>query len=172
MPNYVFNKLTVSGPAGEVRAFCWKAWGSEKIPLEANNFIPMPEEIRTTEAPNRNATQAQELYRQYGASDWREWSIKNWGTKWGAIADGECREIDENELQYEFCTANSPFNEHLMQRMSKEFPGLSLNLDYREYETGFYGAIAANAGRITPSGTYHVDEMPEDAEQEDQEETL
>lgn len=70
-----------------------------------NTFVPMPEEIRNTTFPSPTN---EELLMKYGASDWYDWSVNNWGTKWDCIgAEGDITG-DRKSLTISFDTAWSP----------------------------------------------------------------
>lgn len=92
----------------------------------------MPEELRNTESPNRifatqkecddymkeykdhpiisASAQTQEqvdaLQKKYGATNWYDWAIENWGTKWQP--NEVDMESDGNILNYAFDTPWSP----------------------------------------------------------------
>ena len=61
----------------------------------------------------------------YGAIDWYEWSIQNWGTKWNAHET----EIEDNVIWFD--TAWSPVPE-LMQKLSSMFPENYFEYDFSE----------------------------------------
>ena len=53
-----------------------------------NEFIPCPAELHEHDAPVRDGELAKRFVEQYGASDWYNWQVQNWGTKWDIGADG------------------------------------------------------------------------------------
>lgn len=61
----------------------------------------------------------------YGATDWYDWSIQNWGTKWNAHET----EIDDNVIW--FNTAWSPVPE-LIEKLSSMFPENTFEYDFSE----------------------------------------
>jgi hypothetical protein len=64
-----------------------------------------------------NAENALSLFDKYGAHDWYDWSVKNWGTKWNAY-HFEMREQDAQYLHFIFDTAWS-FPEALMESLAE-----------------------------------------------------
>ena len=105
MPNHCENTLTLKSPKEDLSAFREAARSTAK-PLEIENFIPMPDNVR-----NSNGDTIQ----------WRDWVLHNWGTKWGAYDFDEIQET-EDTLAYVFITAWGPFNQHAMKVMSSRFP--------------------------------------------------
>jgi len=76
--------------------------------------------------------------REYGATDWYEWSCWNWGTKW------DCYDVDpewftcETEASLVFHTAWSP-PEPAMETLSGQFPNLMFDLAYDDEGGWFFG---------------------------------
>jgi hypothetical protein len=52
-----------------------------------NEFIPCPAELHEHESPIRDEALAERFLEQYGARDWYDWQVKNWGTKWDISGD-------------------------------------------------------------------------------------
>ena len=89
MPNWCDNQLSITGPNSVIDKI-------EKIVKEESNnaengllqfFHPMPKELLETEAgpiaktkKEKNARQARKL--EFGAENWYDWRVNNWGTKW------------------------------------------------------------------------------------------
>ena len=82
MPNWVYNKMTVTGSKPDLEAFAKKA--SEQRPEGARpsdlsfwNFVrPADSELV-----------------KYHETGWYDWNIKHWGTKWDAC-DAEAGDIE------------------------------------------------------------------------------
>ena len=83
MPNWCSNHLEISGNKEVI----------EKIKKGIHNddglfklFYPVPEELNYTVGypPSKTDEQIAKLVKKYGATDWYDWSIKNWGCKWDA----------------------------------------------------------------------------------------
>lgn len=82
MPNHVTNKLTICGDENKIKECLsaikgvWIDYPKENNRrIDFNKIIPMPEEIKNTQAPNRDEKQAKELIKKYGYADWYDWSI-------------------------------------------------------------------------------------------------
>jgi len=89
MPNWCDNQITITGPNSVIDKI-------EKIVKDENNnaengllqfFHPMPEELMETEAGPIAKTKKEKLARQirkleFGAENWYDWRVNNWGTKW------------------------------------------------------------------------------------------
>ena len=89
MPNWCDNQITITGPNSVIDKI-------EKIVKEDSNNAengllqychPMPKELLETEAgpiaktkKEKNARQARKL--EFGAENWYDWRVNNWGTKW------------------------------------------------------------------------------------------
>jgi hypothetical protein len=104
MPNWCGNTLTLTheDPAMIRRA---KAAFAEGCLLE--EFIPVPAGLKGTTSPNRDGT-AEELREKYGYSDWYDFCVNEWGTKWD-IGDGNgIQTWDDHELVVYFDSAWSP----------------------------------------------------------------
>ena len=87
MPNWCYNKLTITGPEADVRSFKEKAAGPcpwlkpDETEVEVLNFhslVPVPDEV---------------LQAGYEAAGY-DWERENWGCKWGA---DEPQILDEGE---------------------------------------------------------------------------
>ena len=89
MPNWCNNNISITGPNSVIDKI-------EKIVKEESNnaengllqfFHPMPKELLETEAgpvaktkKEKQARQARKL--EFGAENWYDWRVNNWGTKW------------------------------------------------------------------------------------------
>jgi len=83
------------------------------------------------------------LAARYGAVNWYDWSVKNWGVKWDA---GEAAfDASPGRRTYSFATAWGPPAEWA-RTASAAFPGLSLRLDYDESGMGFAGTLEVAGG--------------------------
>jgi hypothetical protein len=106
-------------------------------------FLPVPAELVGTTAPLREVTdQTKALVEKYGAADWYDWSINNWGTKWDVEPDGYSRP-NPNSLSVGFETAWAPpiqFYEHL------ESLGFHVEAMYYEPGMAFAGIYTTDGG--------------------------
>lgn len=123
MPNWTFNTLSVSGNEEILADFVSKTI----IPSTENDYDnrgkftfnilhPIPEPLRGEFSPLRmNEGETEEEYKErleenkrlYGATDWYDWSVANWGTKWNAC-HSQVEEVEDDYLNVRFDTAWSP----------------------------------------------------------------
>jgi hypothetical protein len=149
MPNWCFNILEASGPEEEAQRFL-----DETGPfLEFNKIVPMHKELEGTTAPARPphgaGTHALELWAQkqidlvmkYGAADWYDWCVENWGTKWEPGFESQ----QKTENGYSFDTAWSPPTP-VIARLSELYPALIFTLTYAEPGNYFGGSDVFQAG--------------------------
>jgi hypothetical protein len=129
MPNWCSNKLTITGPWADVRAFKAKAvghspWSKPEGDPDVFNFhslVPVPDEV---------------LQAGYESAGY-DWERANWGCKWGAMNPTI---LDEwpGCVMYEFDTAWSPPMEFL-QTVAKQWGNLMLVLEYEEPGMAYKG---------------------------------
>ncbi len=105
MPNWCSNTLTLRH---EDPAMIERAAGALTAGTFLNEFFPCPPELHEHESPQRNNALAERFIREYGASDWYDWQVKNWGTKWDICADNGVDRDSPNELTAGFDSAWSP----------------------------------------------------------------
>lgn len=86
--------------------------------------------------------------RKYGAMNWYEWSVKNWGTKWNA-----CNTV-VNGSEMTFDTAWSPAIPAVFE-MSRLHPEIAIALLFADEETGYgVGFVLMKGGRIDQQGSF------------------
>ena len=104
--------------------------------------------------PCNNATpdQQEELRQKYGSSNWYDWNLENWGTKW------DCSESTYSEedkiLQFQTPWACP---QEIISEMAGMFPDLRFDGSYADEDFG------SNAGYITNGGAYSLDNLSEEA---------
>jgi hypothetical protein len=128
MPNWCNNniELTHKDPAMIERA---KAAFVDGRLLD--EFIPLPAELKDTTSPSETN---EALMEKYGASDWYNWCINNWGTKWDISPYG-C-EIENGQLVGSF---DSPWGPPLEAYAKLEELGFEVRAYYHECGMGFAG---------------------------------
>lgn len=149
MPNWCFNRLEVTGSENELKKFSDKAklmyknveGQKEKTEISLQNFLPLPEELVGTTAPNKDKNT--ELIKKYGADNWYDWQVKNWGTKWDIIAT--LSKQVKGKLVFHFDSAWSPPCPAFVH-ISKMFPKLKFVLEYEEGGMGYYGRLISKDG--------------------------
>jgi hypothetical protein len=173
MPNHVTNQVTFLGSTErikELRAKC----KTDKSPFSFQGFYPRPEELEGTTSPAKIVSEAEmqewkdklakgELtewekdYRpiteseskryntKYGANNWYDWNLQNWGTKWDCYSHNE---VDEGEIHFD--TAWSTPMRALMQ-LSRMFDDLTIEVKYADEDFG------SNVGTYTLQGGDIID---------------
>lgn len=87
---------------------------------------------------------------QYGSSNWYEWAVNHWGTKWNASAT----EITDSGKSILFETAWNPALPAVI-KLSKEHPEMKMAFLYSDEEIGNHvGYALLTAGKIDLEGTF------------------
>ena len=144
MQNWCMNSLTIRGNDEEVREVVNSL---SRNGLKA--FLPTPEELEKVPFPYTEQIK-EKLFeknrKEYDAADWREWRIKNWGSKWDIEAFVEL-EGDDGFSLITFETASTPIIEGL-SKISEMYPGLVFDLEYEEPETDLFGKVIFRNGKL------------------------
>ena len=115
MPNYCNNNIVITGPNSVIDKIEKIANGDKGDLLQY--FYPMPKELNDTIAAPEPKTKKEKLEKrrlqvEYGASNWYDWRVENWGTKWDIMEfyNINRKEIgeDESEISLGFDTAWAP----------------------------------------------------------------
>ena len=115
MPNYCNNNIIITGPNSVIDKIEKIANGDKGDLLQY--FYPMPKELNDTVAGPEPKTKKEKLEKrrlqvEYGASNWYDWRVENWGTKWDIMEfyNINRKEIgeDESEISLGFDTAWAP----------------------------------------------------------------
>jgi hypothetical protein len=124
MPNHITNVLSITGDAKLVEELRQKVYKMEKATektwnheigdeyptMDFGGTVPFPKELEGTTSgspgaiPDEEKKRHAEFMKKYGAVNWYDWNIKNWGTKWNAY-DVDPVETIENGLKFRFNTA-------------------------------------------------------------------
>lgn len=117
MPNICNNRLAVSGDREQLRKFINAIIKEpETGSLSIAQLFPMPE----------------------NETDWYNWCVRNWGTKWGDYNHAhEIRSLDieptiNNYASFTYETAWAPFKETFWHKVSTMFPDLEFLIIYEE----------------------------------------
>ena len=126
-------------------------------PFSFNSIIPMPEELRDTNAPPTIMTEEElaehikeqetnpspfvttpitretsdRFIEQYGTINWYDWCNENWGTKWDCTINDSDYGQEDNEAWYDFDTAWCP-PDGIYKQLVALFPNLEISWFYRE----------------------------------------
>jgi hypothetical protein len=136
MPNWCNNTLTLKHEDASMLDRFVKGYEADGV---FGEFLPIPEELKGGTAPYRgDEAEGKRLLEAYGAADWYEWCVKNWGTKWDITDDGSgYTRPNPNTLSVGFDTAWAPpiqFYEYL------ESLGFRVEATYFEPGMGFVGS--------------------------------
>lgn len=132
MPNNVRNRLTIKGDKitlsrilAEMQSVTEDRKGNKQpYWFDFDRLIPMPDQLKdiqtgTTTIDGKQYRQWQRvggedvglgeadlkaLIKAYGAADWYQWAVNNWGTKWNSYGQEEPR-LTARALHYSFETA-------------------------------------------------------------------
>lgn len=85
MPNWCNNTVEITHEDPAMIERVRKAFNDGGLLSE---LIPCPAELHEHESPIRDTELAKRFLEQYGATDWYNWQVQNWGTKWDIGADG------------------------------------------------------------------------------------
>jgi len=131
MPNHVIHRLYIHGDnEQEVKSFI-----RGKAAIDFDNIIPMPEELEDTTAPTPMKTEDDinkhhELMLKWGASNWYDWRLNNWNTKWNAY------DIEETEHYIQFQTAwSTPLA--VIETLSLLFPENTFEVSFADEDLGY-----------------------------------
>lgn len=118
MPNWCNNLLTIKSRNKNLLVEVRNSLSKNEDKGLLNYFNPMPEDLRSTVKGCDNATpewqkeNSRLLQEKYGADNWYDWSVANWGTKWDVTTCHDCQVIGLDDdtwmLSIEFETAWSP----------------------------------------------------------------
>jgi len=150
VPNWCSNDLYIDGNIGDLaQIVAALAHNGEAISFDG--ILPTPPELLADTSPPK--VDEDELARRkakYGASDWYDWQLRNWGTKWGPH-DGYLEDDSEGEfgrrLWYRFSTAWAPPIEAFVT-ISQRWPEVFFTLAYDEPGENFGGYVVIKNGEI------------------------
>lgn len=170
MPNHVISTVEILGHEDTIKKL--KETVREKVekdifPLSFNKIIPMPENIF------RGSIGTEEK-KKYGSSNWYDWSVSNWGTKWNAYNQPEEEDIEilesrnnsldfisnkgatKNKLviiRYSFNTAWSPVPK-VMRKLSEMFPDVKIKYAFIDEGYNFGGYEYFHNGTLVECKDY------------------
>lgn len=84
MPNWCSNSITIKGPAAKISAIWAAATVAESAGL-LNALVPMPAGLKGTIKGTGDEAQTEE---HDGYTNWYDWSVARWGTKWDVDVEG------------------------------------------------------------------------------------
>lgn len=175
MPNWCMNTVRVCGPKTHLKKFIKKI-ESEQSKFDFNQIVPMPEELkdihkgstiingekfkcwRVVDDKSIGITE-KELHcfrEKFGAEDWYDWAVQNWGTKWNNADEVSCEQFSDTDIEYSFDTAWSP-PLPVIEEAAKLFPKLTFEINYEEPGMDFSGYSIFENGELTGSEEHECD---------------
>lgn len=164
MPNWCDNSINISGPTKVIKQL-------EETNLKLSVLIPCPEELNDTTSGSIGANKKENkvfnqmmtnLSKKYGAKDWYEWNVVNWGTKWDIDVNDIFVESKRNKstLQASFQSAWGPPLQ-AVKTLTKMHPELSVEFHYIETGCAFAGTYTYSP----KNGEYHDEIQYSDSEE-------
>jgi len=143
MANWVYNRLTVTGPPSDVHAFVERMSssapdaGDDPGVLDFEQLVPMPADLRDNNEMDPTDP--------HGFPRWRTWCVAHWGTKWNAWYASIAGRADDGEVMYSFQTAWTPPDRWLAEACPR-FPALDFRHEYVEEMGHFAGRALWRGG--------------------------
>lgn len=181
MPNWCNNEVEILGASDNPEEFQYflirAGLSTEEKRNQAQEYdskfdlfdrlVPMPSEIRQHSRTAANVSTTDEFKnalignKEYTYTNWYDWSLANWGTKWDV--DPSFVSLTDNVLQLSYDTAWSPAN-HVWEQVTKEFPSLMIVVKYVEEGIGFIGKARYHEGECLQNDCFDIStEMYKDA---------
>jgi hypothetical protein len=132
MPNWCSNRVHISGSAEDVASFMALIRGEsgDENTFSFQAILPCPSELHNYNAPQTDKDLAERFVKEYGYTDWYDWQVSNWGTKW-ETSDCYLDYADEESASWYFSTAWNP-PQGIYDELSRLFPGLSISWFFDE----------------------------------------
>ena len=148
MPNYVSNRLTLSGEPVQLERFTDLNRSDERDgwPLDFGKLVPMPSDLVDEVTPKGTFP------------SWYSWRLENWGTKWNADSVSVSGNAMEGSVTYEFVTAWSPPDPWLACA-SEAFSEISFHHEFVEEMLHFAGKADWLAGEIVAQEAVDPEEI-------------
>jgi hypothetical protein len=176
MPNWCYNYVTVKGDPKELHRLVEamritekNSKGEDYQTFGLNHLYPCPTELSETVSSFGHAQspeheqQMKDNLAKYGASDWYDWNIENYGTKWGAChmeMDEDNLDEENGSLHFYFESAWSPAN-GLMEKVSGLFPELIFAMHNTEEANFFACWFVFHNGKTVAEGEMGTDPTAE-----------
>lgn len=180
MPNHIINRVHVREAREADMKKIKLVMKTKESEFDFNALAPMPKELKHVTSPVRIITEKEykkqidempseaEIDKSYwghgltlgmskrykklfGADNWYDWHVMNWGTKWNAY------DIDWQGNVIEFQTAWST-PEPIIHKLSKRFPEFEIYVEYADEDIG------SNCGTYSYKGGELLEEETEGEE--------
>lgn len=150
MPNWCSNTLRVTTDNPEKLKEFYNAVfvENEEQPqwpkFTLDKLLPTPQEL--LDVPAFGGKDSEKLNELYGSSDWYQWRVTNWGTKWD-VTEAFIEDQDDVELVVVFDSAWAPPVPWL-EKIAPKFPELRFGLLYEEPGCDFCGYVIIEDGEV------------------------
>jgi len=124
MPNWCSNEVDITGDEATIKEITEVVKANNYGLFQMNDFVPMPEELRNTTAPQDKP-------------NWYDWCLANWGTKWD-LGEEASLQIEDRRIGLGFDTAWSP-NCDFWTAFSEKYPKAQISHRYYEEGMSFIG---------------------------------
>ena len=156
MPNWCANSLVLEHEDNSMIVRAENAFARGEFCQE---FFPCPEDLKNTTSPNRDEALAEQLYEKYGYSDWYNFQVSEWGTKWDFGDPNGINEVNDNSIVLYFDSAWSP-PIAMMEKL--EELGFTVNLMYDEPGMAFCGQYIDGNDTTYEYGELSADKIDEE----------
>lgn len=150
--------LDMRGPPDVIRTIL-EVVDNEESAFDLEKILPTPAPLRDTEKshaskPGRMTPEQRRLQRRFGSTNWYDWRVANWGTKWNVSGEeaGETWRIVRRTrnlvtVRGIFDTAWSP-PEPCVAALSERFPEVRFEIAFKEEGMGFAGRRVIRGGSV------------------------
>jgi len=152
MPNWCDNTVMIKGDAGTVLTVKQMLQESGNV-FSFSKLLPCPPALMNTTAPNRNEQSVAFNKSKFGASDWYDWCIENWGTKWNS-SEAAITMDHTDQIAYSFQTAWAP-PIPVYQKLAEMFPNINIFINYDECGGDFSGWRYYQNGELSKEEEYN-----------------
>ena len=169
MPNHVYTRITISDPTKKQKEIL------KQIKLDGGlcrYYLPFPKEldgisngsttidgksVRNWRTIDGNyiplsEKEVKKLKEKYGATNWYDWCLNNWGTKWG------CYEFGMADDVIMFTSAWCPIGDNIIRMFAKDFPSFIYSW---EEEQGYGSEMDFEDGECVMQWDYDCPEWEE-----------
>lgn len=134
MPNWVYNRMTITAPAARREEIKRAVRHDDKQLFSFDRILPRPAEEE---------------------DNWYQWNVDHWGTKWDAC-DPDLREETAESVSFGFRTAWSP-PMPVIEAFANAYPDVDFDFWYEE-EQGWGGTLEVRKGQLVKHDQYDIPE--------------
>lgn len=154
MPNHVTHRMNVRGDADAIKAFIERFLPTDEEGnqgFDFNAIVPRPAILDRTISPSQVSENGRQMLRPVDAPefsfqsveateeeqaeldalehrDWYNWTIANWGTKWGAYSFRMVQPETPEHIEFMFDTAWSPPTP-VLEKLTELCPDIEFDVD-------------------------------------------